>query len=119
MRSPSYLVATSTAAMLFWGGCAASHPPTPMWLQAEQAVKQAAASGAEEYAPLPLRNAQVKLESSRRAEKGNHPKEAQRLAEEAVVDAELAEVTSQAAKAQKAREQIRQSIDALQQGTPK
>lgn len=117
MRSSSYLVATSTAALLSWGGCAASHPPTQLWLQTQQALKQASENGAEEYAPLALHTAQEKLETSQRAVKKNHPKKAQRLAEEALVDAELAEVTSRAAKAQKASEQIRQGIDALQQET--
>jgi hypothetical protein len=90
-----------------------------MWLQAEQAVKQASASGAEEYAPLPLRSAQVNLESARQAETRNHPKEAQLLVEETMVDAELAAVTSQAAKAQKAKVEIDHSIEALNQGIRK
>ncbi|MSR83334.1 MAG: DUF4398 domain-containing protein [Candidatus Latescibacteria bacterium] len=69
MRSISYLVATSTAALLSWGGCAASHPPTQLWLQTQQALKQASENGAEEYTPLTLHTAQEKLETSQKAAK--------------------------------------------------
>lgn len=119
MKPTSYLVATSTAAVLFWGGCAANHPPTQLWLEAQQGLKQASESGAEQHAPLELRTAQVKLEKSQQAAKKKHSKEARFLAEEALVDAELAEVTSRAAMAQKAMKEVNQSIDALQQETQK
>ena len=39
--------------------------------------------------------------------------EARRLAEQALIDAEVAEVTARSSKAQKAVEQIRASIEAL------
>lgn len=116
MKPTSYLVAASTAALLFCGGCASAPPPTQLFLDADQALKKAAENGAEQYAPLELHTGQDKLEKSKAAKK-DHPKRSRRLVEEALIDAELADVTSSAAKAQKAKEEIHKSIDALEQET--
>ena len=84
-------------------GCASSGPkPTEQIAVSKSAVANAVAAGGSEYAPVEMRTAQDKLDRAHRAMDKEDYVEAKWLAEEAQVDARLAEKKAQSAKAQKA-----------------
>lgn len=81
--------------------------------EAQATVNQADQVGAPEHAPLELRMAQQKLEAANVAvAEGKHDK-ARRLAAEAQVDAELAQIKALSTKSQLAVRQLKESIQAL------
>ncbi|MCQ8130165.1 DUF4398 domain-containing protein, partial [Methylomonas rivi] len=73
------------------------------------AVTGASSAGGNEFAPIPFRAAIEKMAAAEQAMMREDYLRAQRLAEQAQVDAQLAAVTARAAKAQKA-------VSALQEG---
>ena len=84
-------------------GCASNGPkPTEQIAVSKSAVANAVAAGGSEYAPVEMRNAQDKLDRAHRAMDKEDYVNARWLAEEAQVDARLAEKKAQSAKAQKA-----------------
>ena len=84
-------------------GCASSGPkPTEQIAVSKSAVANAVAAGGSEYAPVEMRTAQDKLDRAHRAMDKEDYVNARWLAEEAQVDARLAEKKAQSAKAQKA-----------------
>ena len=90
-----------TAALM--AGCASSGPkPTEQIAVSKSAVANAVAAGGSEYAPVEMRTAQDKLDRAHRAMDKEDYVDARWLAEEAQVDARLAEKKAQSAKAQKA-----------------
>lgn len=95
------------------GACASSNIPAPNTSQAESMIGQAEEAGAQEYAPLQLRNARKKIEQAKALVEREEYEEATRLTEEASIDAELATVTSRSQKAQEAVKQLRETIDTL------
>ena len=97
-------------------GCASSKPPpTAQLAESRTVIAQAEQTGADRYAPLELRKAKQKLdEAERLASKGDYDS-ARRMAEQAAVDAELAETLAQSQKAQAAVQEIRATIEALRQ----
>ena len=94
-------------------GCSARPPEAPI-AQAELAVRQASESKAPTYAPTEFRIAEEKYQSARRAMSAEEYDLARRLAEQAVVDAQLAQARAEAAEAQKNSEEFRSTIKALQ-----
>jgi hypothetical protein len=86
---------------------AAKAPPPPVFADAERAQVDAAAAGAADYAPMDLDFARDKLAKANFAYEKRDLKAAQRWAEQALVDAQLATVKSRAAKARAAIEQKR------------
>jgi ribosome assembly protein YihI (activator of Der GTPase) len=76
-------------------------------------VKEAIELGARVHAPLVLREAETKLNQAKLAADNKENKKARMLAEEAVADAELAQVTTLATKAQRSVDELNQSIDLL------
>lgn len=95
--------------------CGSTNPPTQQLTETRMVIEQAEQVGAEEYAPLELRNAGIKLEQARAASEAKEYEKAIRLAEQARVDAELAEVKALSAKSQKAAAELKESIRVLQQ----
>jgi len=95
-------------------GCSAARPPEAAVAQAELAVRQAAESKAPVYAPSELRAAQEKAMGAQRAMSAEEYDEARRLAEQAVIDARLAQARANAADAQKNAQEVRSTISALQ-----
>lgn len=96
-------------------GCAGK-PPTATLAQlsqAELAVKQADKSKAPEYASLELFTAREQLASAQQAMNRKEYEEARRLAERALVNAQLAEAMADAAQTRQAATELRQSIEAL------
>jgi hypothetical protein len=90
-------------AAVLMAGCASSGPkPTEQIAVSKSAVDNAVAAGGAEYAPVEMRTAQDKMDRAHRAMDKEDYVNARWLAEEAQVDARLAEKKAQSAKAQKA-----------------
>ncbi len=105
---------------LLVGGCASSAQVPEAQVSAAIAasntsVQQAEQAGAQNYAPLELRQAQQKLEEARQAVAEGETLKAQRLAEKAQVDAQLAEAKTRSAKAQEAVDELNETIRALRE----
>lgn len=100
-------------ALALLAGCASVEPPQAQLARSEAAVQQAAGTGAQQHAPLDLRRALQKLEQARLAMEEEDYLEARRLAEQAEVDAELAQVKAQTAEAQQTAEDLEENIRIL------
>jgi predicted S18 family serine protease len=93
--------------------CASTNPPNQQLTETQMVIQQAEQLGAEDYAPLEIRDANIKLGLAREAvEDGNYEK-AIKLAEHARVDAELAQIKAQSGKAKKEVAELRESIRVL------
>ncbi len=97
------------------GACASTKPPTQKLTQVEASIQQAEQVGAEEYAPLEIREARKKLQAAQKFVEQEKYEEAKLKADEAKVDAELAQIKSLSSKSQRAVEQLRESIRTLQE----
>lgn len=113
-RFQKWLVFSLVCSVLGVTGCSAARPPEASVAQAELAVQQAAESKAPIYAPTEFRIAQEKSQGAQRAMAAEEYDLARRLAEQAVVDAQLAKSRAEAAAAQKNTEEFRSTINALQ-----
>lgn len=104
------LIATVLAA-----GCASIPAPTEQLAVSRAAVANAGSADANEYAPIALKSAMDKMDAAQRAMAREENLVAQRLAEEAQVDAQLASATAGAAKAQLAARQLQEGNRVLRQ----
>ena len=95
--------------------CASTKPPNDKLTQVEASIQQAEQVGAENYAPLEIREARKKLAEARELVAREKYEKAKRTADRAMVDAELAQMKSLSEKAQKAVQQLRESIRVLQE----
>src|SRR5262245_48674953 len=95
------------------GGCSASRPPTAIVSQAELAVQQADKSKAPQYAPRELGLAREKFDRAKRAMDTEHFEEARRLAEQALVDAQLAETKAEAESTKQVAQELLKAIESL------
>jgi hypothetical protein len=106
------------AAAIFMAGCA-STPPTPAPTEqiavSKSAISSAISAGGNEFAPVQVKAAMDKMESADKAMADKNYVLARRLAEEAQVDAKLAETTARAAKAQKSADELQESNRVLRQ----
>jgi len=102
-----------TAIIIFFG-CSTTKPPTDTLAKAELSVRAAHEAGAEEFAQMDLRKAREKLEKSKQAMAVRNYDEARRLAEDAQVDAELAEAKAEAQIVRHAADEALRRVDALQ-----
>ena len=119
-RTLSSLIASGViACILLLGGCATAQPPSPQLTAtlatANETVKQAREAGAQEYAPLELQTAEQKLEAAKMAIARKDNERAGWLANEAMVDAKLAEVKARSVKTQAAAQELQDGIEALRQ----
>jgi hypothetical protein len=107
------------ALVFFLGACASTAPPSARLEQqltrSSTAVDEAEEAGAQEHAPLALRDAEKKLRLAQEALAEGKQDKALRLAEQAEVDAELAEVTALSSKAQQAAQELHKSIQTLRE----
>jgi Domain of unknown function (DUF4398) len=92
-------------------GCAQSLVPHAALANAELAVARARTAGAERHAPVELTLAQEKLQAAHAAVRVKAHARAHTLAEQALVDAELAEVEAQTAQAEAEARRLRQRIE--------
>jgi hypothetical protein len=95
------------------GACASVPPPESQMGKADLALRKAEQADAAHFAPLEMRTARTKLEAARAAMREKQNLEARRLAEQAKLDALLAEATAQTAQRQEAADTIRADIEAL------
>jgi hypothetical protein len=95
------------------GACASVPPPESQMGKADLALRKAEQADAAHFAPLEMRTARTKLEAARAAMRDDRNLEARRLAEQAKLDAILAEATAQTAQRQEATDTIRADIEAL------
>lgn len=103
------------ALVVVMGACASTKPPTQKLAQTEAIINQAEQVGAQDYAPLEIREARKKLQRAKEMVSQEKYKKASRLAERAEVDAELAEAKALSEKAQSAVRQLRESIKLLEE----
>lgn len=100
-------------------GCGSSRPSAesvaPTVRAASTAADQADQSGASQHAALELRTARQKVQQAQAALDSGDTERALRLAEQAEVDAALAEATARAATAQAAVEEVRETIRVLRE----
>src|ERR1044071_7009813 len=104
---------TLALALLAAAGCSTARRPTAQMAKADLAIHDADKSDAPALAPLELRRARDKYEQAKRALDDDRYDRARRLAEQALVDAELAQAKADAEKAQRSTRQTRDSIDTL------
>jgi len=105
-----FLSATFLAA-----GCASIPAPTEQIAVSKAAVKSAINEGGNEYAPLETKSAIDKMTAADRAMAEKKYLDAKRLAEQAELDAKLAETKADYAKTQKAVEDSQESNRVLRE----
>jgi Domain of unknown function (DUF4398) len=101
--------------MLALGACSSVPPPEEQLATADAAVRGAEEANAASEAPAPLRRARDKLTQARDAMRNEEYVDARRLAEQAAVDAELAEVDARSKVAQENVDELRRSIQLLRE----
>ena len=95
--------------------CGSTNPPTQQITETRMVIEQAEQEGAQEYAPLEIRNAKIKLQQAREAVEAKDHEKATRLLEHARVDAELAQTKAVSAKSQKAAAELKEGIRVLKE----
>jgi len=103
------------AAALALTGCAHHTATRENLASARTSVESARRSGAPADAPVEFRRAEDKLNAAEAAARDERYGEAKRLAEEARIDADLAEQNAQSARARRAVAELQQSISVLRQ----
>jgi len=104
------------AALSGWSlACATSNSSTTRAVsQAELAVSEAATSEAAALAPEDLQLARSKLAQAEQAARSGNQERARRLAEQALVDAQLAEVKAESEAARLSAREVETRIDGFQ-----
>lgn len=93
--------------------CASIDPPTSLATQAHESVQRAKEMGAEQSAPLALREANQYLDQAELAIQQQEYKKAYPLLEKSLINSDLAISRSQAKKSQQAALQIEENLEAL------
>ncbi|MDT4328477.1 DUF4398 domain-containing protein [Methylomonas sp. MS20] len=118
IQYPGTAVALASLAMAMAtliAGCASVAPPTEQLAVSKAALNSATSAGGNEYAPISLRSAVLKMDAAERAMTQQEYLQARQLAEQAQVDAQLAAATARAAKAQKAASELGESNRVLRE----
>ncbi|MDX1542256.1 MAG: DUF4398 domain-containing protein [Geminicoccaceae bacterium] len=110
MKTRSIILGGST---LLLAACASTPPPEGELRAAEVAVGEAVEADAGVHAPALLQQARDKLARAKQAVDDERPVEARRLAEQAAVDAQLAEARARAEVATGHLREVRQGVDGL------
>jgi DNA repair ATPase RecN len=110
-----FAAASAAAAVVGLAACVASPLPNEKIAVAQASVQRAEQSGAQELAPVELASARDKLRRAQRAAADHEAEPATTLAEQANVDAELAEATAQEHRSREAAMQLDASLQALRQ----
>jgi hypothetical protein len=90
-------------------------PPHDVISNAEMAINRARDANAITYAPLDLKFAEEKVAKAKEAMSMENYEEADQLAQDAMLDAQVAETKSRAEKAKKVSQDMQENIDSLQQ----
>jgi hypothetical protein len=112
------LIRWTSVPVIFFGlllcGCASPGvAPVEKISTVEKAIQEARDSNATVSAPLELRRAEDKLTEAKAAMKEEEFEKARRLADEALIDANLAEATARSEKAKKTTKAMSDDIDIL------
>lgn len=103
-------------ALIGLAGCSSTPPPRPEVAQAERAVDYALTTeGTAEHASLETQKAREKLELARAALHEERYADAKRLADEALVDAELARAKAEAATMARNADELARTIERLRE----
>jgi len=102
-------------AAIMIAGCASNPAPSEQLAVSKAAVTSAIRDGGNEYAPLELKSARDKMEAAEQAMAAEEYILAKRLAEEAQLDAKLAETKTDLAKAQKSVDDAEESNRVLRE----
>ena len=103
------------AAGLLLGACATVPPPTEQIAASRSAIESADVAGAGRDAPADLAQARDKLTAAQLAENVGDYERARRLADEATVDAQLAQARAATARSRQAVEQADATLRALRE----
>jgi len=117
MKRPTLAVPSALIALLLTAGCASQPIPTDRLALAQQAIERAERAGAVELSPVEIRNAREKLSGAQRAAEAREVATTARLAEQAEIDAQLAEATARAEKSARAVAELDDSLRTLQRET--
>jgi Domain of unknown function (DUF4398) len=109
------LPAIITGASIFMAGCASTPAPTEQVAVSTAAVAHAVSAGGTESAPTEMRTAREKLDRANVAMAAKDYDRARWLAEEAQVDAQLAETKARSTKAQKAADELQEDSRVLRE----
>jgi hypothetical protein len=101
------------ATVVLMAGCASTPPPIVQMAVARAAVGDANRAGANELAPVQLKSASDKMASAETAMTTKNYEVAKDMAEQAEVDAKLAEATARSVKAQKAADAVQEDSRVL------
>ncbi|HEY2590892.1 MAG TPA: DUF4398 domain-containing protein [Steroidobacteraceae bacterium] len=116
MRANGVLSTAILAAGALIAGCSSGPPrdTTADLTRAQTLVSEAQSSGAQQYAAADLQSARDKVQQA--GQLANHDSQrADRLANEASVDAQLASARAQNAKAQHALDEMNRTLESLRQ----
>ena len=103
------------AAIVLSAGCATTPVPNEKIAVAKSSVQRVEQSGAPELAPVEMAAARDKLARAEKAAADHDVAPATQLAEQANVDAQLAEATAQEQHSRKAAKEFDASLQALRQ----
>jgi Domain of unknown function (DUF4398) len=95
--------------------CASGPVPLEQLAVAKESVQRAEQAGATELAPVELSTARDKLQRAQQAAANHDGQVATRLADQANVDAQLAEATAREHKSHQAEMELQASLQALRQ----
>ena len=95
-------------------GACAGIAPTGKMANLEYAINDARKAEATTYAPLELRFAEDRYQAAKKAIAEKEYEHAERLIDQALLDAQLAQEKALSAKAEKDADEMRQSIETLQ-----
>lgn len=104
-----------TIATFAMGACASTKPPSEKLTRVKSSIQQAEQVGANDFAPLEIREARKKLEKAEKLVGKKKYEEAKLMADRAMVDADLAQIKTLSEKSQKAVNELRESIKVLKQ----
>jgi len=108
-------IAASAGAAIWLSACAANPVADEKIAVAKVSLQRAEQAGAPQAAPLELAAARDKLSRAEKANTDHNLKPATELAEEANIDAQVAEATAQQQRSRKAATDFDASIEALRQ----
>jgi hypothetical protein len=106
--------ATIAGSLLLVMACATTPPPTAEIAVSKAAVSDASGAGGAEFAPSDMKSARDKLDRAEVAMAAKDYDRALSLAQEAQVDAKLAEVKADSSKARKAADELSEDTRVLQ-----
>lgn len=116
--TPWMAAALAICSSLLLSACASTPPPNSDITAADLAVRRAQEVNASEFAALEMKTARDKLQQARsivdKEDEDSYPKAA-RLAQQAQVDARLAESKARAAKAQQTEQELQKATEALRE----